>query len=246
MTTILINTMNENPAWLKKSIESNYECIGEKQIIVSTMLNDRNYDMLMQYRRRNIIQVNFCDHTKHPGRSPEGAYYQINSASHFIKGEWFYYISSNDYVDKYKIQNEISKCKSEKKQVCYSAFHVIDWNEKIIGERIVGQRWNDYNYQRHIRGNYVSDASFISVDLLKKYIPFRSDLYGNLAHWDLWLRIFEGEGNVFCYNEKKAFYYRNNFDSMHNERKNNINLQTKRQQQEEKLRAYNNRKSKMQ
>ena len=216
MTTILINTFNERPEWLAQNIESQLAQHGEKQIIVSTMLQDKNHDLLMQYRRRNKIEVSFCDHTKHPGHSPEGAFYQINSALHLVRGEWFYYFSSNDYVDEMKIKNEKQRCIDTGKLICYSSFYHVDNDGKVMSKKTFPEK---YDYQLHLTGNFVSDGSLVHTSLLRKYAPFQSDKFGNYSFWDFWLRIYEGEGDVFCYSPENAFFYRQNEEAMHAKRR---------------------------
>jgi len=238
--TVLVATMNERPEWLKKSLDSHLANHIDKQIIVSTFLQDKNISLLRQYENRNQIEINYCDHVKHSkfGYSPCGVYFQINSALHLIRGKWFYYFSSNDYVSETKMKDELNMLNETSAKVCYSAFNVFgeqDYKQKQRTFR------SEYSYPAHIRGNYVSDASLVNVEMLRKYLPYRSDLYGNLAHWDLWLRIFEGEGNVFCYNSKPAFYYRQNFDSMHNKRKSAIEKQEQIKKYLKNLLQYNNR-----
>jgi hypothetical protein len=49
---------------------------------------------------------------------------------------------------------------------------------------------------------------------LKKYAPF-SEKWGNFAYWDLWLRIYQGEGDVFIYNPQPTWNYCLSPNSLH-------------------------------
>lgn len=213
--TILINTFNERPDWLCLAIESYLANDVPKQIIVSTLETDKNLSLLKNYGDK--IEIHLSDISKHPGRGVDGIYYQINNALPKIQGEWFTYFSSNDKALPDKLKNEITACESNNKLVCYSDFY------EMSGDGIVGNKriFHDYDYQRHLRGNFVSDCSLVHSSLIKKYAPFRNNEFGNYAHWDFWLRVFEGEGNVFYYMKTPTFLYRLNIDSQHLQRRNN-------------------------
>jgi hypothetical protein len=81
-----------------------------------------------------------------------------------------------------------------------------------------------YDYGRHLTGNFVSDLSLMETDLLRKY-GLLGDKYRNYAYWDMWLRIYEGEGDVFINNAEPTWYYRQDAEGMHTIRKTSASLQ---------------------
>jgi len=87
---------------------------------------------------------------------------------------------------------------------------MIDSNNQLIKKYY----FHEYDYKKHFTGNYVADSSVVSKRLVDKYLPFRVEL-NNYAYWDLWLRIFEGEGDVFCYNPHPTWAYVQDENSMH-------------------------------
>ena len=139
---------------------------------------------------------------------------QLNNAFPHITGDWFTFASSNDIAIQTKLIQEVEMCLNNgKKEVCYSSFHLID----EIGNLIRTQLFFPYNYDKHLIGNFVSDCALISKRLVDEYLPFKVDL-NNYAYWDLWLRIYEGEGNVFIYNKTPTWGYRQIETSMHIDR----------------------------
>ena len=213
--TIIMNTYKEDLSLLQAAIDS---CLNQTkvdvQLIISTVKGDKNISWIKN--NFHNIQLIITNKVNHPGRSVEGSFFQINAALPFIKGNWFHFISSNDILYHDKCFLEITKCKETGKKICYSNFNHI--NE--AGERTYTTKFFEYDHAKHLTGNFVSDASLISADLIKKYAPFRTDL-NNYGYWDLWLRIYEGEGNVFCFNPIPVFDYRVINSSMHIERSKN-------------------------
>jgi glycosyltransferase involved in cell wall biosynthesis len=205
-----MNTYNENRNYLQQAIES---CLNQKevlvQLIVSTVEGDDNMDFIKKF------PVDLCvmDRKDHAGRSPKGSYQQLNNALKLITGDWFFFISSNDILFPFKSIQEIDYCRLKKAKICYSNFYHVDQSCNVIRET----EYFDYSHEKHLRGNYMSDATMVQVDILRKYTPFNTDL-NNCAFWDMWLRIFEGEGNIFCFNPNPAFMYRVMSSSMHIER----------------------------
>lgn len=203
MVSVVINTVNENPEILKRAVDS-YLKQGA-QVIISTIENDPSL---------SLKGVDFATMKKsdHPGKSPKGSFMQLNNALPLIRGEWFCFASGNDYSSAWKLQSEVSACISNNKKVCYSAFL------NVYGKKYKVKRFHEYDYQKHLKGNFVSDCALVHVSLLNKYGPFRIEL-NNYAFWDFWLRIYEGEGNVFHYLNSPTWFYVQNPNDMHNIRK---------------------------
>lgn len=211
MVTVIINTYNEDPKVLQRAIESyrNQDYKGGIQIIISTVEGDPCIgDPLFKDCLTFVLPL-----ADHPGKSPAGAYAQINGALNFIHpdSQWLCYASGNDYAKPNKITSEIATCLTHQREVCYSAFTKVEPD----GKKIADVLFHQYDYKRHLQGNFVSDCSLISRRLVDKYLPYRIE-FGNFAHWDSWLRMYEGEGDVFVYNHVPTWNYVQNPSDMHN------------------------------
>lgn len=221
MVSVIINTVNENKDTLLLAVNS-YLMQGNCQIIVSTIEGDPCLNYLTG------VEFAVVKKSDHPGKSPRGAYVQLNNALPLIKGDWFCYASGNDFATHDKLKKEVNLCIQYNKEVCYSSY--------IIHSGVERRRMSffEYDYSKHLIGNYVSDCSMMSRRLVEKYLPYRLDL-GNYAHWDSWLRIYEGEGNVFHYNPDPTWFYVQNPDDMHNIRKRSPELQAIADHDREKM-----------
>ena len=200
LISVIMNVLNEEDSQLRKSIEGYLSQSGvDIQLIVSTIAEDPAQKIAEEYG----LDMAIADRP--------GIYYQLNNATDKIKGEWFCYASANDFTLETKLHDELTKCLTDNKKICYSSFYTTDSNLNIIKENHF--RF-PYDYSSHLQSNYVYDLALIDVNLLKKYLPFKEE-FGNYAYWDLWLRIFEGEGDVFTYNPKPAYLYRQQSSSRH-------------------------------
>jgi len=203
--TVIINTVNEKPEYLRQAIESYLkQRFVTMQVIVSTIKGDISTQIAKEYKG---VQLVIC---------PEkGIYEQLVHAVKFIKHEWFAYASGNDIAEPTKMYQEIRACQKHKKEVCYSDFYKA--NENLTVKKTAS--FHRYSYPLHLEGNYVNDCATVSTRLVMKY---GFDLqWGNHAYWDLWLRIYEGEGDVFVYNPSPTWIYRITNDSSHVKRKSN-------------------------
>lgn len=199
--TVLINTINEVPERLIATINSFkiQQKYFKLQILISTISNDVSI---------NIANKMNCDVVV---SDKKGIYEQLNNAVKYIKGDWWCYSSGHDISETNKLLNEVYKCINGNKLVCYSNYFTVnpDTNEKT--EKI----FYKYDYERHLKGNFINDCSVINTNLSKKYLPFRNDLWGNDSHYDFWLRIYEGEGNIFAWNKTPSWNYILFNDSKH-------------------------------
>lgn len=210
--SVIMNTVNERPDFLSIAIES---YLGQQtpelevELIISTVTDDPNIELIKsKYPLCKIVTMDrLCE------KSPRGSFLQLNNALQHITGNWFVFASSNDISFNNKLISEVEKCLLEKKEVCYSAFTLID----EVGQYLRTQLFHDYEIKKHMEGNFVSDCAIISRRLVDKYLPFKIEL-NNYAYWDLWLRIYEGEGNVFTYNSSPTWMYRQLDSSMHIDR----------------------------
>lgn len=197
---IIINTINENPDLLLQAIESYEKQVGVfVQLIISTIAGDPSIQ----------VAKNRC-HTVAISKR-KGIYEQLNNAIKLMNTDWFSYASGNDVAHPQKSILEIGECLKTKKKVCYSSIWLTDSVLTVTGIR----RYYPYSHKKHINvGNFVTDCAMMSRKILKTYSPFHEQ-WGNAAYYDFWLRVFEGEGNVFCYNPIPTWYYRYTKSSAH-------------------------------
>ena len=197
--TVIINTYRESIKLLSETIMGYEAQEGvDLQILVSTVSGDPSIPIAIH--RGHDVAI-----------SPEpGIYSQLNNSLKYVTGDWVCYASGNDFPAPDKIASEIKMCKKKKKKVCYSAFYKTD---SLLCVRSIA-KFQPYDYQRHLSGNFVNDCSMISKKILDKYGPF-DEQWGNHAFWDFWLRVYEGEGNVFTYNPVPTWYYRLTSESQH-------------------------------
>lgn len=208
-----MNVYGENLSDLQKAIDS-YLC-QDVQLIISTVEKDACIDFVnTNYSGR--IDLFVMPLSQHPGRCPMGSFVQLNAALHLIKTDWFCFASSNDTALFNKIKTEIDCCTKSGKKICYSSFFITDENLNQTGIRT----FREYDFKRHLVGNFVSDCSIIHRSIFEKYFPFKTE-FNNYAFWDLWLRIYEGEGDVFIYNQTPTWNYRQSANSMHIKRQSN-------------------------
>lgn len=221
--SVIMNVCEEKEFDMARAIDSYLS--QDVQLIVSTLENDK----CISFIKRNYPQIELVITKKkdHPGRSPQGSFTQLNNALPLIKTDWFCFASSNDTALFNKISLEISACERTGKKICYSAFHTTDENMNNTGTRF----FHDYDFQRHKRGNFVSDCALMHRSIVEKYLPFKLEL-NNYAYWDLWLRVYEGEGNVFVYNPIPTWNYRISENSMHIKRRSDPEQMAKYKQDE--------------
>ena len=226
-----MNTINENPFRLERAVRSCLDQRGvEVDLIISTVEGDVSIE-LCKYLPLRIVTMPKSDH---PGKMPRGSFLQLNNALPHIRGEWFVFASSNDYTYPDKLIKEVNACVAAGKEVCYSSYNstATDPDGKEIIVQLI--RFHDYDFDKHKKGNFVSDVAIVSRRLVDKYLPFRTEL-NNYAYWDLWLRIYEGEGNVFCYQPEPTWAYGMYSDSMHLVRKRNPAEQAKELQDRNRM-----------
>jgi glycosyltransferase involved in cell wall biosynthesis len=230
--SVVMNTYNDDHVHLDHAIQS---VLNQENVIIDLVIcsveGDCNTERLAKYPCRVI----YIPKKEHVGRGPRGCYQQINYALKYCIGEWFTFISGNDTMHPYKCITEVSVCQSAGAKVCYSAYNMCRGNMDYIETIYFGP----YNWAEHVRGNFVSDASMIRMEVLKELLPFRED-QGNFAFWDLWLRlaITERDGDnshYFVYNPTPTWNYRQNRGSMHSQRKKNIYTKMEYQQEKERF-----------
>lgn len=198
--TVIINTVNEVPERLFAAINSyKAQKYVNLQIMVSTIEGDPSIAMAEQLKVECVI-------------NPEkGIYQQLNNAMQYIRGDWWCYASGNDTAYEFKIASEIEMCIKNKKLVCYSDFMLRDPETKTEYQK----KFHAYDYEKHLIGNFVNDCAIMHISLVQKYAPFRYEQWGNDSHYDFWLRVYEGEGDVFIHNSYATWIYNEYKDSKH-------------------------------
>jgi len=203
---VVMNSYNEEPTLLTSAIHSVLNQKGVRiQLILSTVKGDPSIETAKQYGCIDIVT----------SRKP-GIYAQLNAGIEAVKdeGSWFFYASSNDVMQPTKSIDEINLCISHNKKVCYSSYRRMDAKGKL-GKQM---KFHAYSYQKHLEGNFVNDCAMMSRGILELCKPFRAQ-FENSTFWDFWLRVYEEEGNVFVYNPKVAWLYRQLPTSAHLKRK---------------------------
>ena len=210
--SVIMNCIDENPEYFRQAVES---ILGQRgvsvHLILSTVEGDISIEWIKEYK--GDIFVSAFPLKDHPGRSPEGSFAQLNYALQFIKHNWLCFCSSNDVIFNNKFRDEIECCEFHGKLVCYSNLSITDKDLNVSSTTAYGS----FSRVRHLQGNFIPDQSTVNYTKLKKYYPFSVEWY-NCGFWDLWLRVYEGEGDVFAYNPKSERYYRQLNNSMHIER----------------------------
>ena len=202
--TVLMNSYREREHNFRMAVESILRA-GCSQFIISTVAGDPCKDWVGDYPISKVIF-----------NEKPGIFEQINAMLPFINQPYVCYASSNDVMFENKLSLEVKILEDTKKDVCYSAFMATssrDHNGKVC-------KFPDYNYSKHLSGNFVSDCAMVRTPMLLKYTPFRTE-YGNISYHDLWLRIYEGEGNVFIKNDEPTWLYIITSESQHIRRRKN-------------------------
>lgn len=143
-----------------------------------------------------------------------GIFSQIKAMFPLIREKYACLISSNDLLLPHKLTEEEGILEKTGKKVCYSSFVIK--NEISKKEESVYLS-KPYSYADHLKGNFVNDSAMVCSRLLKKY--GLKEKYKNNTYYDLWLRIYEGEGNVFINNDNPTWVYYVTRDSQHIKRK---------------------------
>ena len=197
--SVVMNTFNENPEYLQQAVRSYMTQVGvHVELILSTVEGDPSIKAVNDPRVIKVVN------------NKPGIYSQLNAGMASATGDWVVYASSNDVADYKKLATEVKACIDSGKEVCYSSFHKT--NERLRVTQTLSLP--EYNYQRHLKWNFVSDCSLFSKRIKDKYTPFREE-FGNSAYHDFWLRVYEGEGDVFVYNPRPTWFYRINNNSRH-------------------------------
>lgn len=190
--SVIMNTYNANQQWLLDAVRSyTYQTNVNIQLIISTVAGDPSIKTLKNYNVDFVIS------------DEPGIYTQLNKALKAIKGDWYAYASSDDVARRTKLIEEYTAAIKHNAKVVYSGYNLV--NSNLGGRQL--KTFQDFNIADLLRSCFISDCALIHRSIINKYGPF--DLAcGNLAYYDLWFRIYEGEGNIFYSLKKATWNYR--------------------------------------
>ena len=199
--SVIMNSYRNNPDHLRIAIKSYLNQIDVKvELILCTVKDDSAVEIANEFELKKVVILDEPD-----------IYKQINAGIEQATGRFICYASGNDKAIPTKCSLEIKKLMETGKKVCYSSFFRCDENLNIKKTN----HFHNYDHNKHLKGNFVNDCAMMRKEIFKKYGPFQGEKYGNMSHWDFWLRVFEGEGNVFIYNSTPTWLYRVSNDSDH-------------------------------
>jgi hypothetical protein len=156
--SVVMNTYNEKPEYLQQAVRSYLTQVGvEVELVLSTVAGDPSLSTVNDPRVKKVVS------------EKPGIYSQLNAGMAAATGDWIVYASSNDVAYYKKLAREVQECIDSGKEVCYSAFYKTD--EKLKITKTV--KFFEYDLQRHLQGNFVSDCSLFSKRIKDKYTPFR-------------------------------------------------------------------------
>ena len=211
--TVMMNSYREKQKLFERAVKSVINA-GAYQLIVSTVKGDPCIEWMQPFMGKLITKIVIND--------TPGIFQQINAMTPFILGNYVCYSSSNDYMLHHKLKHEAGMLGKTGKKVCYSAFLV----KSEVSARQYTAKFPGYSYEENLQNSIVSDCAMVETKTFLKYMPFRVE-YKNNAYRDLWLRIYEGEGDVFVYNPDPTWVYHVTEDSQHIRRKRNPELHRK-------------------
>lgn len=191
--------------------------LAQKGVNVHLILSTVKGDDCLKWIKKHSGDIDVVTMDDHGKKDPTNSFKQIIKAIQKIKHRWTTFCSANDPLMLDKCFNETAILKRTGKLVCYSARLDADENGNVVRE----VQFPPYNFNKHLESNFVYDGSMVYTPLFMKYMPFRIKWY-NCGYWDLWLRIFKGEGNVFAYNPRPVKKYIISADSMHQMREKNV------------------------
>lgn len=201
--------MDEDEDYFHQAIDSVLSQSVKLRLIINTLPGDPSIKHIEQYKRDNII-IYLTQRNKHPGKNPDGSFYQLNRALSLINTEWFVFASSNCVIDKDKYKKEIKAANKKGGYIGYSNLYKVNSGLKNKKPSIHGE----YSYKRHLKGNFIPDQSVINYSKLRDLLPFKINWY-NMGFWDFWLRVYEKHGDVFGYCNEFTRYYRQDKKQMH-------------------------------
>lgn len=222
---VVMNTFRDDPSQLTEAIRRYLDQANPSGrfdgvwILVSTVEGDPAVQTIAEAFPSAPVDVEVMPAGAHPGRGPAGIYAQLNAAVARVVREgpdrnvgWITYASGTDEPLQTKLDTEVACCLDRQALVCYSSFYVEENGRRRV------RSFRDYDYKRHLKGNFVSDCALMRLYVARIFYPFQAR-FGNHAFWDFWLRVYEGLADVFAYNPEPTWIYKVTEDSQHQRRK---------------------------
>jgi len=223
--SVIFLTYRERPQWLLAAIDS---VLRQDDVSVQLIVTTVKDDPAVEVALRKGLEVLVNDRP--------GIYYQLNNALPLVAGDWFTIAGGNDVLLPTKFIDEVRLCQERSRKVCYSDWYTAD----ALLENRKCSPCREYSYDLHMTiGNIVPDNAMTTRSIIDEYGPFRSDLFDDIALYDFWLLVAEGEGeDVFIHNRKPEWIYRCSSDSRHTRRKRDRVARQRYQARLSQLQAY--------
>lgn len=217
--SVIMNCYNEQPATFLRAVDSYlYQREVKVQLIVSTVQGDPCIKLCKDLPVTLVINER------------ADIWHQLNNAYKVVEGDWVTFGSANDIAIKNKLIKEVNMCLKTGKKVCYSDYYL--YYPQTQRKRLV--TFFPYSYKRHLQSSFVSDCSLFARELLDKYGPLKEEFINSAFH-DFWLRIYEGEGNVFCHYPIPTWIYYQRQSSRHIAKRKNPEIIQKEREARKKM-----------
>jgi len=193
-----MNSFKERPSYLREAIESYLnQAAVDVQLILSMVEGDDNIKIAEEYGVDLVLN------------DAGNIYEQLNAALPVMTGDFFCYAASNDVAEPFKLSMESDTLLAFDADVCYADFKTINADGQVVGRR----SFYDYDYQKHLNGNFVSDCAMVRMSKARECLPFKL-VWGNHAYWDFWIRMYD-KGAKFHHLAFATWRYRLTDDSQH-------------------------------
>ena len=200
--TVLMNCYKENKRTFTNAINSIYNNKGvDINLVIATVEGDKCIKWCEDYPIKVVVN------------KEAHIFKQFNSMLPYITGDFVTYASANDVMYSDKLYSECKYLERTAKGICYSDFHVINIEGKQ--STFISPA---YSYDKNLEGSFITDCAMFRTDIFKTYMPLEIK-WGNNAIWDMFLRIYEGSGNVFTHLNKVTWKYIKTADSGSEKRK---------------------------
>lgn len=191
--SIVLPTYNgEN--FLRKSIES---CLSQtykniELIVINDCSTDRTEEIILSFNDSRIIY--------HKNEFNQKLPRSLNIGFDLAKGDYLTWTSDDNYYQEDAIEKLVNELEEFQVDLAYASYWTIDEENKITGERIVGE-------EKDILLDNVVKACFLyKREVLEKIGGYNPDLF-LVEDYDYWIRIVLNRFKIRKINEK-LYYYR--------------------------------------
>jgi len=209
--SVIISTYQDEINELKESITSvlHQEKVSQ-EIILVMVSDDPNTEIAKAWipkindgAQYSKIRLHVCRESEHPGKSPDGSFFQINAGLKYATKDYIRWFSGDDILYPRSTITQIEALQKSGKKVSYGGYTLLDRDNKVA-ESV---KFFPYNRLIHQRTNFINDVALFDSSLIK-YLPFEFERWGNYAFWHFWLTVFENEGDQFEYTDQVLWAYR--------------------------------------